>query len=161
MITVTVGAKWTWPSESNDVAAKLCDLGVSRTKLGTAHMTRVGTPQWYIAFTVFCSCVVLLFCIFCFLLFGFLFCVVSVFFCFHYFIIYIVFEGVLPKFCATMRTTSAPTFTATASCGGNSWRARSRLLRWIQCEWSHLSRLKDCDCQFQVRLFYYWFYLNN
>jgi hypothetical protein len=39
---------WSWPADDLHLhpVAKLCDLGVSRAKLETAHMTRVGTAQW-------------------------------------------------------------------------------------------------------------------
>jgi hypothetical protein len=39
---------WSWPADELHLrpVAKLCDLGVSRAKLETAHMTRVGTAQW-------------------------------------------------------------------------------------------------------------------
>lgn len=38
--------EWSWAPDDDLPIAKLCDLGVSRAKLGTTHMTRVGTPQW-------------------------------------------------------------------------------------------------------------------
>jgi serine/threonine protein kinase len=38
--------EWSWAADDDTPIAKLCDLGVSRAKLGTTHMTRVGTPQW-------------------------------------------------------------------------------------------------------------------
>lgn len=37
---------WSWPPNDVRPTAKVCDLGVSRAKLGTTHMTRVGTAHW-------------------------------------------------------------------------------------------------------------------
>jgi serine/threonine protein kinase len=37
---------WKWPASDVLPIAKVCDLGVSRAKLGTTHMTRVGTAHW-------------------------------------------------------------------------------------------------------------------